>query len=571
MQGHIKDNIVSLYTRNGHNWSNSFPHILEQLGHLSVENAIFDGEIVALDENGHSQFQKLQNSLKSKKDQDLRFYIFDLLYLNGEDLRLRPLLERKELLKKVLNKAPSQLIYSEHISEDGAEFFNVSCEHKLEGIVSKLSDSPYRSGRNDFWAKTKCSQRQEFVIGGYTEASGGRSGFGALLLGLYEHGQFKYVGRVGTGFDQFSLRVIKKVLSALEIPKSPFHIKSPKAQGIHWVKPIKVAEVSFAQWTEEGLLRTPVFMGMREDKEALGIMREKAQTLKNISSPEKILFRKEKITKQEIADYYAEIAPHMLPYIQDRPLSLVRCPEGSEGSCFYQKHISGKIPESFDLFPIPEGSGVGNYLSINSSQGLRELVQLNAFELHAWNCHRQNIMFPDQILMDFDPGPGVPWKEVVSAAMELKELLEELGLQSFVKLTGGKGLHVHIPVAQIYDWDQIKNFSQTLALQMVSMNPKKYTANMSRQLRRGKIFIDYLRNGFGATAVVPYSLRAKPMSAVALPLEWNELRKTKSAQDYTLKRALRKIKRRKTDPWKGMSKLQQQIEILTPVRKKNAA
>lgn len=567
MQGHLKDNIARLYTRNGLNWSNSFPHILEHLGKIKVENAIFDGEIVALDDEGHSNFQKLQNSLKSKKDLGLRYYVFDLLYLNGEDLRTRPLLERKELLKDVLEHAPSQIIYSEHITEDGAEFYKVSCEHKLEGIVSKIADSPYRSGRNDLWAKTKCSQRQEFVIGGYTDAQGGRTGFGALLLGLYEKGKLTYAGRVGTGFDQATLRSIKKTLAQLEIKTSPFNLKSPKGRGIHWVKPMKVAEVSFGQWTDEGILRTPVFMGLREDKPTKDITMERPKKLREISSPDKVLFKKEKITKQDVAEYYAAVAAHMLPYMEDRPLSLVRCPEGSEGTCFYQKHMSGKIPDSLDSFPVQEGKGQGIYLSVKSSQGLRELVQINAFELHAWNCHRQKIMNPDQIVMDFDPGPGVPWKEVVSAAFELKELLEELDLKSFVKLTGGKGVHVHIPVAPLYDWEQIKSFAQTLALQMVSMNPKKYTANMSKKLRRGKIFVDYLRNGYGATAVVPYSLRAKPLSTVAIPLDWKELKKIKGPQEYTLKSALKKIKLRKVDPWKGMMKLHQKIEILTPQKK----
>lgn len=577
MQGHLKNNIARLFTRNGLDWSNSFPHILENLGKIEATNAIFDGEIVALDEEGHSDFQKLQNSLKSKADLGLRYYIFDIMFLNGEDLRGRPLLERKAILKKVLRNCPSNILYSEHITEDGDEFYKVSCEHKLEGIVSKIADSPYRSGRNDLWAKTKCTSRQEFVIGGYTDAQGGRSGFGALLLGIYENGELKYAGRVGTGFNHQTLRDMRKMLNGLEQKKCPFEINAPKGKDIHWVKPIKVAEVSFSQWTSDGILRTPVFVGLREDKPAKDILMEKPKKisklknkttgLRDVSSPDKILYKKEKITKKEVADFYEAIASQMLPYMKDRPLSLMRCPEGSEGTCFYQKHITGKIPESLTTFPVKEDKGEGIYLSVDSSQGLRELVQINAFELHAWNCHRQAIMRPDQIVMDFDPGPGVPWKEVISAAFELKEMLEDLNLKSFVKLTGGKGIHVHIPVAPLYDWDQIKSFSQGLALEMVSANPKKYTANMSKSLRKGKIFVDYLRNGYGATAVVPYSLRAKPLSAVAIPLEWSELKRVKSPQQYTIKVALKKIKSRKADPWKGMMKLQQKIEILKPLKK----
>jgi bifunctional non-homologous end joining protein LigD len=568
IQGHLQHNLAKLYTRSGLDWSNSFPFIMEAVGKINAHDAIFDGEIVALDEEGHSNFQKLQNSLTNKEDKDLRYYIFDILYLNGKDLRALPLIERKAILQKTLKGATHHLIYSEHVMENGPDFFELSCEHHLEGIVSKLADSPYRSGRNDFWAKTKCTSRQEFVIGGFTEAKGGRTGFGALLLGIYENNQLKYAGRVGTGFNHASLNELKKMLVSLKQKNSPFALNSPNERGVQWVKPIKVAEVSFSNWTNEGVLRTPVFMGMRKDKPAKEILMEK---LRDVSSPDKILFKKERITKKEVADFYQSIAKVMLPYLADRPLSLVRCPEGSEGTCFYQKHVSGKVPDSFTTFPLMEGSGEGVYVAIDSAQGLREMVQLNAFELHAWNCHYQSAMRPDQIVMDFDPGPGVPWKEVVSAAFELKEMLEDLNLVSFVKLTGGKGIHVHIPVAPLYDWNQIKSFAQTLALQMVNMRPDKYVANMSKKQRQGKIFVDYLRNGYGATAVVPYSLRAKPLSAVALPLEWSELKRIKGPQEYTMKKALKKIKARKVDPWKGMLKLAQKIEILKPLKKLSKA
>ncbi|MBA2404022.1 MAG: DNA ligase D [Bdellovibrionales bacterium] len=567
IQGHVKNSIAQLYTRSGLDWSNSFPHILEALGKLDVTNAIFDGEIVAQDEEGRSHFQRLQNSLTLKKDQDLRYYIFDIMYLNGKDLRDLPLIERKEILKGILNKSHGLILYSEHLDENGEDFYKVSCEHHLEGIVSKLADGLYRSGRNDLWKKIKCSLRQEFVIGGITEAKGGRSGFGALLVGTYEDGKLKYAGKVGTGFSHQTLRELKKLFNSIEQSESPFDINSPKPRNIQWVKPINVCEVSFANWTDEGILRAPVFLGMREDKPSKEIHVEKPSTGRKISSPDKIIFKQEKLTKQEVSTYYKEVAKHMLPYMKDRPLSLMRCPEGSEGSCFYQKHISGNVPEAFHTFPIMEDKGEGIYLSVDSPQGLQELVQLNSFEIHAWNCHRQSIMRPDQIVIDFDPGIGVPWKEVISAAFELKEMLDDLNLKSFVKLTGGKGLHVHIPVAPLYDWDQIKSFSQSLALQLVSDNPKKYTSNMSKKLRKGKIFVDYLRNGYGATAVVPYSLRAKPLSAVALPLEWTELKRIKGPQEYTLKKTLRKIKTRKSDPWKGMLKLSQKISILNPLKK----
>lgn len=575
MQCHLKNGIGQFYTRNALDWSNTFPFLLNSIEQLPVRNAIFDGEIVALDEAGKTHFQMLQNSLKSKNDKHLRYYIFDILYLDGKDLRDLPLLERKQILKETLKNAPSQIIYSEHILEDGDEFYKVSCEHQLEGIVSKLADSPYRSGRNDLWAKTKCSSRQEFVIGGWTDPQGGRTGIGALLLGIFEDGKLRYAGRVGTGFNTDTLRAIKKDLTSLETDETPFEINSPKGKGIHWVKPIRVCEVSFGNWTDEGILRTPVFKGMREDKRPKEIHMEKAKkhlsVVKEISSPDKILFKKEQKTKKDVSEFYQKIAKEMLPYLKDRPLSLVRCPNGSEGTCFFQKHFTGSIPDSFHTFPVREEKGQGIYLSIDSAEGLQELVQLNAFEIHAWNCDKDDYMRPNQIVMDFDPGPEVPWSDVIEAAFELKEMLEDLDLKSFVKLTGGKGIHVHVPIAPLYDWDQIKSFTQTLALEMVARNPMRYIANMSKKLRKNKIFVDYLRNGYGATAVVPYSLRAKPLSAIALPLEWSELKRVKSPQDFTMDKALRKIKSRKRDPWEGMLKLKQKINILQPVKKSKAA
>ncbi len=568
MQAHLKNGIGTFFTRNALDWSNAFPFTLNAVEKLNVHNAILDGEIVALDSEGHSDFQMLQNSIKGKNDKHLRYYIFDLLYLNGEDLRSLPLIERKDKLKSLLKNAPDHILYSDHFTENGADFFKLSCEHKLEGIVSKLADSPYSSGRNDFWAKTKCTSRQEFIIGGYTEPKGGRVGVGALLLGVYEKGKLRYAGKVGTGFDTKQLKEMEKMLTKLEQEETPFSVNSPKDKELHWVKPIKVCEVSFSQWTSDGILRTPVFMGMREDKPAkeIGVERPKKVTslVREISSPEKILFKKEKKTKQDVADFYRAISKYMLPYLADRPLSLVRCPNGSEGTCFYQKHVSGKVPDAFHTFPIDEEKGAGIYVSINSIQGLMELVQLNAFEIHAWNADKDDYLHPNQIVMDFDPGPGVTWKKVVDAAFELKEMLEDLNLKSFVKFTGGKGLHVHIPIVPLYDWDQIKSFAQSLALEMVNRHPELYVANMSKKLRKNKIFVDYLRNGYGATAVVPYSLRARPLSAIALPVDWKELRKVSGPQFFTMDKALKKIKARKADPWKGMLKLRQKISILTP-------
>lgn len=574
MQAHLKDDMAKFFTRRGLNWSKKFPTLLKGIETLPVRDAIFDGEIVAFDEKGRTDFQALQNSLKGKGEGDLQYYIFDLLYLNGSDLRRRPLEERKKTLQDLLKDSPTNIIYSEDIKENGQEFYKVSCEHELEGIVSKLKDSSYVSGRSDIWAKTKCSLRQEFVIGGWTDPKDERAGIGSLLLGVYEEDKLKYVGKVGTGFNQKTLKTLKKELSEIEIDKSPFDLKSPKGKDIHWIVPDKVCEISFGSWTKEGILRTPVFQGLREDKSPQDISREKAKkkaapkhlsAVRQISSPEKILFRDDKKTKKDVLHFYQLIAKDMLPYIAHRPLSLVRCPNGGDQKCFFQKHISGSVPDSFHITKIKEGKGEGTYISIDSAQGLQDLVQLNAFELHVWNGLSYNYTRPDQIVMDFDPDEGVEWKEVVEAALELRELLIYLELESFVKVTGGKGLHVHIPVAQIYDWDQLKSFAQTLALELVSRNPQKYTAKMSKKMRKNKIFIDYLRNGYGATAVAPYSLRAKSYTAVAMPVDWKELKRIKNSDAFSMDKAIKKIKARKKDPWEGMLELNQEISILTPV------
>ena len=589
MQGQVKNSVATLLTRKALDWSNSFPHIVNALNELPITNAVFDGEIIATDAEGKSDFQKLQNSIKAKNDDHLRYYLFDVLYLNGRDLRHLPLLERKEILQGLLKKAGKHLAYSDHFVENGNDFFQASCQYKLEGIVSKLADAPYVSGRNDYWVKTKCTSRQEFVIAGWTDPKGGRTGIGALLLSVFEDGELRYAGKVGTGFNNASLRDMKKTLTPLETKQSPITKNAPRERGIHWVKPVKVCEVSFSQITSDGILRIPVFQGMREDKPAEEIHMEKAKDMnkkavrkkapakktskkaapgeKVISSPEKVLFKAEGKTKQDVADFYKAISKVMIPYLADRPLSLVRCPNGSDEACFFQKHVGAHAPESFHTFPVKEEKGEGIYITIDSLEGLMELVQMNAFELHAWNCHKDSYLRPDQIVMDFDPGPGVEWKTVVASAFELREMLDDLGLKSFVKFTGGKGLHVHIPIAPIYTWDQVKSFSQSLARELERRKPELYVSNMSKKLRNKKIFVDYLRNGYGATAVVPYSLRAKPTSAIAMPVEWSELKKIKGPQDFTMDKALKKIKARKSDPWKGMLNLKQKIKILKPEKK----
>ncbi|MFS4457535.1 DNA ligase D [Bdellovibrio sp. HCB2-146] len=575
LQVHIENGEVRLWTRSQQNWTDKFPTIEKAFAKLKVDDAIFDGELVWLDEKGHSSFQKLQNALKDRDSRSLYFYAFDLLWFNGKSFQEMPLLERKKELDKALKGVRPPLRVSTYMLSKGTELFKKVCDLGLEGIISKRKDRPYISGRKGDWTKAKCGHRQEFVIGGYTEGEGSRSShLGALLLGIYEGENLRYVGKVGTGFTQKSLQDVYKTLHRIESDHSPFDLKSPKGKGIHWVTPIKAAEVSFGNWTDEKILRTPVFHGLREDKSTAEISIEKptrkinkkvSRSVKGpdgglrLSNPQKIIYPAEGLTKLDAAMYYVTVADFMLEHLKHRPLSLLRCPEGSRKNCFFQKHVNSNISPHIHEIAIEEKHKMESYMTVSTMEGLAELAQMGAFEIHCWGSHDDKVDYPDVIVMDLDPGPGVSWNQVVKSAFEMKEILEKLKLKSFVKLSGGKGVHLHIPIARLYTWDQVKAFSKALAQLMEDQYPQTYVSNMNKKLRNKKIFVDYLRNGRGATAVAPYSLRSGEHSAVAMPITWAELKKTKSSQEFSLPQALAHLKKRKRDPWEGYFKLQQKL------------
>ncbi len=575
LQSHLKDGTVKLFTRNGHDWTHKFERIAHSLADLDCENAILDGEAIVQDKEGKSDFGLLQMALSSENDKNIKLYLFDCLFLDGEDLRGLSLRERKERLKAIIPKKHQILQYSEDVGQDADWFFEIACKHNLEGIISKDSSAPYSKGRSNSWTKTKCIQRQEMVIGGYTTGKGNRSAeLGALLLGVYDHKKFRYVGKVGTGFNRQTLNELKQKVKKFEQAKSAFDLNSPQGKEIHWLRPKLVAEVSFSEWTGDKSLRHPVFVGLREDKSEKEIVIEKSRPKKfwgssietdvKLSHPDKILFEKEQISKKDIADFYHTIADEMLPYLAERPLSLVRCPNGSSSQCFYQKHPGANQAPLAHLidFKVKEKKKTETYITLNTCEGLGQLVQMNAFEIHVWNCHYQQLLNPDQIVMDFDPDSSVPFKDVVKAVFQMKKILDTLKLKSFVKTTGGKGLHIHIPFEPLYDWDQVKNFAKALADQMVAQNPELYLSNMSKEKRKGKIFVDYLRNGFGATAIAPYSIRAKETATVAMPLEWSELKRLKGSDQFTMKKAMLKIKTRTKDPWKDFFKVKQRLHVI---------
>lgn len=573
VQPHIKDGVVKIFTRHGHDWSEKFPMLIKAISDLQIKNAIFDGEAVVQDKTGRTKFGLLQDALSRKDDSNIKLFLFDCLYLNGEDLRDLPLKERKEKLKTILPSRHKIVRYTADVMLEAESFFELTCKHNLEGIVSKNAEAPYRKGRGRDWCKTRCEKRQELVIGGYTTEKGSRGAeLGALLLGVYDRKKFRYVGKVGTGFNRQSLKELKEKVKKFEQARSAFDLKSPKGKEIHWLRPKLVAEVSFTEWTMDKALRHPVFVGLREDKPVKDVVMEKEIHLPDtgviLTHPDKVLFKKENISKQEIADYYQKIAEKMLPFIKDRPLSLVRCPQGTKEHCFYQKHPGPEQapPELFTYFKVKEKSALRFYIALNSKEAIKHLVQMNAFEIHTWNSHYQTIDRPDQIVMDLDPAPDVAFKEVVKAARELKKILDKLKLKNFVKTTGGKGLHVHVPILPFYTWEEVTAFAKVLADEMISRNPKMYLAKSTKEKRKGKIFLDFWRNKFGATAIAPYSLRAKETSSVAMPLEWSELARLKSADQFTMKKALAKIKARKKDPWKDFFKLKQKIKILEQKR-----
>lgn len=597
---HIENGKVKVRTRRGNDWTDKFSAIANPLKKLRVKSAIIDGEIVAVDDDGKTNFQLLQNTLKSGERANLIYYAFDLLYLNGEDLTDRPLVQRKELLKQVISHAKIPNIkLSQHFERSGKEMLQASCKMNLEGIISKKADAPYSSGRSSSWLKVKCTKGQEFIIGGFTAPKGSRSGFGALLLGAYENGKLRYVGKVGTGFTDASLRELHSKLKKVLAKKSPFEVAVPKEKGITWVKPELVANVNFGEFTSDKILRHPSFQGLREDKKPDSVIIEKEKSLKVLSgskvksekrpskkskvakqkvsfgsvlkdfpltNPKKLLFPKFKITKHDVAEFYDEIQEWMLPLIANRPLALKRCPNGVAGQCFFQKHKSKGDPRELHSKMVFSDYKKENeeIIYVDSPEGLISLVQMGAFEIHHWGSNRNDIDHADQIVFDLDPDPGVKWPDVRDAAFELKELLEQLEFETFVKVTGGKGVHVQVPIDPLYDWDQIKSFSKTVVDHLANKYPKRFLTQMSKSKRKGKIFLDYLRNGYGATSVVPFAVRAKPNAPVALTLSWEDLKKVKSPDMFSIEEALKILKKRKVDPWDGYLELKQKIGILNP-------
>ncbi len=595
----VERGTVTLLSRAGKDWTASFPEVRDGVQRLPVRQALLDGEVAAVLPDGRTSFQALQKSFKGNGRPVLTYYVFDLLHQDGEDVARLPLDERKARLERLLKPLGDGTLvrYSSHVVGGGRRFFDVACERGLEGVVSKRRDRPYEPGRHGGWTKTKCWLRQEMVIGGFTDPEGARTGLGALLVGVYDAaGKLLFSGKVGTGFTQRSVEELRARLDRLE-RSTPAFANPPREWRrwrAHWVEPKLVAEVAFSEWTDDGRLRHPSFQGLRQDKSPREVVRERpaeavleAQPPKRPSSgraqvvtapgvkaappkgtaemagvrlthPERILYPDDGITKLDLARFYEEIADWILPHVIGRPLSLLRCPEGL-GSCFYVKHATTVDTRILRRIPIREKDKTREYAVVDGFPGLMALVQMSILEIHTWNAMADRLEQPDRVVIDLDPGPEVPWPQVVEAARLVRTAFDTLGLASFLKTTGGKGLHVVAPFKPERDWDTCLAFSRGVSEAIVRQDPKRYTTAMPKKGREKKILLDYYRNHRGSTSVAAFSTRAYAGAPLSVPVAWDELGPKLKPNQFTVANLRQRLARLKDDPWREYWTVRQRI------------
>ncbi|HUK61358.1 MAG TPA: DNA ligase D [Stellaceae bacterium] len=590
MVARVASGKVRMLSRNGIDWTGRFPRIEAALAALPLEDAVIDGEVVHLEPNGVSSFSGLKDDLSAKRTDHLVYYVFDLPYLDGHSLEGAALEARKEALQAIVppgGTGPVRL--SEHVTGNGARFYQEAGRHGLEGIVSKRSGSLYRSERTHDWLKIKCVKREEFIVLGWTDPEGKRKGLGALLLGYYDRAKnLCFAGAVGTGFTARTLAELRARLDPLAREKPPSaEIARDAPKGAHWVAPKLVAEVQYSEWTEDGRLRHPSYQGLREDKEPDDVIPDRLRAASSsrpssarassapratpsarngneiagvrLTHPEKILYPEAGITKLDLAQYYVAVADAMLPHVKGRPLTLLRSPDGVGGKHFYQKHPGDSAPDALGRIEIDEKEGRTIYLLADDVAGLVALVQMGVLEIHLWGSTKRAIEKPDRIIFDLDPDEGLAWDHVVEGAIRVRDLLAEMGLETWPKTTGGKGLHVVLPVRPHFEWDAIKAFSHAVADELVRRHPDAYTGTLSKRARHGRIFIDYLRNQRGATAIAPFSARAKPQAPVAMPLTWREVEAGVRADAFTVRTAPERLKKLRRDPWEGLLECRQSL------------
>ncbi len=570
---------VRLFTRNGHDWTERLPRQAKALQALKLKDSWLDGEVVSLNDDGLPDFQALQNAFDIGRSLDIVYYLFDAPFLDGRDQREEPLESRRAALESALSASKSKLLrFSEAFAADHRDIFQSACDLALEGVIGKRAGSPYVSSRSADWIKLKCRLRQEFVIVGYTRPQGSRTGFGALLLAVNDDAGLVYAGRVGTGFDQASLKAIYAQLTPLERTDSPLQkpLTSAQARGVHWVEPRLVGEVQFAQWTREGLVRQAAFVGMRTDKPAEQIIHEQPRTATSVTAPkakkpekavktvkamkithpDRVIDTQSGTQKQALAQFYADISASILPFLRNRPVSLLRAPEGIEGEQFFQKHSERMTIPHIKQLDQALDPGHARLMEIDSADALIGAVQMGTVELHTWGATTDKIETPDLFVLDLDPDPALPWKSMLEAAQLTLSVLDEIGLQAFVKTSGGKGFHLIVPLARRDNWDTVKAFAKAIAQFMTRQLPERFTATSGPKNRVGKIFIDYLRNARGASTVAAYSVRARPGLPVSVPVSRDELNDLRGAQQWTVANLHERLRDLKDDPWAGYANRQ---------------
>ena len=609
----VDDGDVRLVSRAGNDCTARFPEVVAAVRQLPVRHAALDGEVASVRPDGRTSFQDLQQALSGGSRAALVYFVFDLLHLDGEDVARLPLERRKAILARLLagrsreaahRRAPAAaraasgahrgaegvLQFTEHVVGNGPAFFAEVCRLGLEGIVSKRRDLPYDPGRHGGWIKTKCLQRAEFVVGGFTDPEGTRPGIGALIVGRhYDAGRLVCAGKVGTGFTQESAIALRRRLETLETPTCPFtpFPSGFRRRGVHWVRPELVAEVTFSEMTSDGKIRQPSFRGLREGTaapaarygktrpagkaardEAAGARDEAAAPRDDaavalpavrLTHPERVLYPDLGLTKRDIAAYYERVAQWIVPHIAGRPLTLVRCPSGVGESCFFMKHSRVWAPPGLRRVRIQEKTKLGEYLVADDLAGILALVQMDVLEIHTWNSTVDDVEHPNRLVLDLDPGPDVRWPAVVAAARAVRDVFAALGLESFVKTTGGVGLHVVVPVVPALDWHECLEVARALANAIVRHDPRAYTAAVPKAGRERKILLDYLRNNRTNTSVAAFSTRARAGAPISMPLAWDELTPRLRPSRLTVQSVGRRLRVPRTDPWASYWTLRQRV------------
>lgn len=588
---------VELWSRRGQDWTAEFPALAAAGGRLAARRALLDGEVAAVLPNGVTSFQALQNR---RPDTPLAYFVFDLLHLDGHDLRDQPIERRKEKLRALLEASETAGLFrfSDHVVGGGAEFHRQACGLGLEGIVSKRMGTRYRAGRNLDWQKVKCVRRQEFVLGGFTDPEGSREGVGALLIGYYDGQALRWAGKVGTGtgWNARYLRDLRRQLEAIEIEQSPFDPALDDSwlrRNAHWVRPKLVAEIAFGEWTDDGRIRHPSMQGLRADKDPRDVRREQPSSVAApaaprkrargkppraakaeqpavlrgiaVSHPHRVIFADLGLTKLDVARYYDQVAPAMVPHVRDRPLTLLRCGGAidfgaDKGGCVMLRHGKAWGPPELRRVKIRELRKTGEYLVADTPEALVALAQMGIVEVHTWNAGARTPYVHDRVVFDFDPGPEVAWREVVGAARLVRDLLAEQKLRAFVKTTGGKGLHVVVPIAPAHGAACLA-FSQAVAAALVEGDPRRFTTSVPKAGRQKQILVDALRNGRANTAVAAFSLRARRGAPVSMPLDWDELTPRLDPARFDIRTAVARAHGK--DPWAGYSTCRQKLPAAT--------